>query len=361
MFLTANEILQRKREIEEVHGHWTSHDIHLGHGVYTTNEKWHGPHPRSHKILQSIADLVNPDLAKVRVLDLGCLEGVLAIECALHGCEAVGIEVRSDSLAKANFAREILGLSRLSFCQDDVLNISKEKYGEFDVILCCGLFYHFNAPDLIPFLKTIFSMCKSLFILDTHFAYKATEAFDWEGHTYLGYSYREFADSMPDEERLKSAWSSFRNLYSFVPTKVSLFNLLYDIGFTSVMESIYPLHRHLTQDRTILLAMKGRCFSPRNWTGHTTFPKLRLPDVDERPRLTSWPNHGLVDNPNTRKIDSPLIADANDLPEQEHNRPLLINPRPSSSVGAVLEQYKTKLHNALYKNVLSYLRHLFKA
>lgn len=363
MLLTKDEILKRKKQIEKKYGHWTSHDIYLGHDVYTTSEEWHGPHPRSHKIVQSIADLVNPDLSKIRVLDLGCLEGLLAIECALYGCEAIGIEVRSDSLAKANFARDVLGLSRLNFYQDDALNISKEKYGEFDVILCCGLFYHFNAPDLIPFLKTILSMCKSLFILDTHFAHKATEAFDWEGKIYLGYSYREFADSMSNKERLKSLWSSFRNIYSFVPTKVSLFNMLHDVGFTSVMESIYPLHRHLTQDRTILLAMKGQCFSPRNWPDHTTFVNLRLPDDDNRPRVTNWPDHGLIDNPNTWKIDLPFIADTTDRLAQENNKPLTVNHRPSSGIGAILEQCIAKLHNkshnSLNKDLLSYLRHLF--
>jgi SAM-dependent methyltransferase len=361
--LTKDELLTRMKQIEAEHGPWSSHDIYLGHGVYTTREEWHGPHPRSHKIVQAISDFVNPDLSKVRVLDLGCLEGLLAIECALYGCEAVGIEVRSASLAKANFAREALGLSRLSFHQDDALNISKEKYGEFDVILCCGLFYHFDAPDLIPFLRTIRSMCTSMFVLDTHFAYEAKEAFDWEGRAYLGYSIREFPDHVSDQERIMNLWASFRNIYSFVPTKVSLFNMLHDVGFTSVIESIYPVHSHLTQDRTILLAMNGRRFPPLNWPGRTQFANLRLPDVDNRPCLTDWPHYGPVDNPITRKLETPFFSAATTCVEQKKGGSPIDHHRLLSGIIANLEEHIYKLHKQMHnfvtKRLLSRLRRLF--
>jgi hypothetical protein len=97
--------------------------------------------------------------------------------------------------------------------------------------------------------------------------------------------------------------------------------------------------------------MKGQCFSPRNWPGHETFPEFRLPEDDDRPRLTNWPNHGLVDNPNTRKIDPPFTAGTTDC--------LVGNPTPSSSMVDILGHCKSKLCN-FFKVLLSNLKRLFR-
>jgi predicted RNA methylase len=73
------------------------------------------------------------------VLDLACLEAHYAIEFALHGARAVGIEYRDESLAKARFAKEHLRLDKLELFKDDVRNLSRERYGEFDLVICSGI------------------------------------------------------------------------------------------------------------------------------------------------------------------------------------------------------------------------------
>ncbi|MBC1220039.1 bifunctional 2-polyprenyl-6-hydroxyphenol methylase/3-demethylubiquinol 3-O-methyltransferase UbiG, partial [Nostoc sp. UCD120] len=84
----------------------------------------------------------------MRILDLGCLEGLYSIGLALHGATVVGIEGREVNFQKAKFAKECLGLNNLEFIQDDVLNLSPEKYGYFDIVLCCGILYHLNVPEV---------------------------------------------------------------------------------------------------------------------------------------------------------------------------------------------------------------------
>jgi 2-polyprenyl-3-methyl-5-hydroxy-6-metoxy-1,4-benzoquinol methylase len=76
----------------------------------------------------------------------------------MHGAEAVGIEFREESLAKARFAKDYFGLDRFSFYQDDVRNLSREKYGEFDVVIC---------PE-IPITRTYPTFSNS-FIVSTMF------------------------------------------------------------------------------------------------------------------------------------------------------------------------------------------------
>ncbi len=67
-----------------------------------------------------------------------------AVELARLGANVVGIEGREANLAKARFAKEALSLENPEFHQDDVRNLSKEKYGRFDVVLCLGILYHLN-------------------------------------------------------------------------------------------------------------------------------------------------------------------------------------------------------------------------
>ncbi|MBI3796935.1 MAG: methyltransferase domain-containing protein, partial [Deltaproteobacteria bacterium] len=93
-------------------------------------------------------DFLHQPLHNLRVLDLGCLEGMYALEFAQHGAQVLGIEGRLANIEKARFAKRVLGFSNCDFVQDDVRNLSLAKYGDFDVVLCCGILYHLDAPDV---------------------------------------------------------------------------------------------------------------------------------------------------------------------------------------------------------------------
>ncbi len=55
-----------------------------------------------------------------------------ALEFAKQGAQAVGIEGRLENLEKAKFANEVLGYANCNFVQDDIRNLSAQKYGLFD-------------------------------------------------------------------------------------------------------------------------------------------------------------------------------------------------------------------------------------
>lgn len=95
------------------------------------------------------------ELASLRVLGLACLEGLYAVEFARQGARAVGIEGRDVNLEKVRFVKKALGLDNLDLHHDDVRNLSLEKYGEFDVVLCLGILYHLDAPDVFHFVESI--------------------------------------------------------------------------------------------------------------------------------------------------------------------------------------------------------------
>lgn len=158
--MVENEVRQRRDELIAAYGPWTAHSVHLSENVYTFEH----PHndPRLRRFLQVAADIIAKPLDTLRVLDLACLEGHYGIEFALHGAKVVGIEGRDANLAKAQFAKDALSLSNLELVRDDVRNLSRERYGEFDVVLCLGILYHLDAPDAMELVKNVCEVVSGL-------------------------------------------------------------------------------------------------------------------------------------------------------------------------------------------------------
>jgi 2-polyprenyl-3-methyl-5-hydroxy-6-metoxy-1,4-benzoquinol methylase len=104
----------------------------------------HGVHLQ--RIIQVVSDITNQPLDTLRVLDLGCLEGLYGIEFAQHGAEVIAIEGREANIEKARFAKDILGLYNITFVQDDVRNLSVEKRRKVRAFRCCSM-----LRSLLPF------------------------------------------------------------------------------------------------------------------------------------------------------------------------------------------------------------------
>src|SRR3989337_1740756 len=95
-----------------------------------------------------------------RVLELGCGDGTTLISFAyiLPNSEFVGIDLSSLHIDQANATAKELNLSNLTFLQDDVMNFSRERFGEFDFIIAHGLFSW--VPDFVRTkILDIYSEC----------------------------------------------------------------------------------------------------------------------------------------------------------------------------------------------------------
>ena len=257
----TDTLLRRKREIVARYGPWTAHPIELAGGIYTIDEDvanravTHGRHLK--RILQVASDLAARPLASLRVLDLACLEGMYGIEFARHGAEVVAIDVREEHLAKTRFAAEVLQLARLTAIQDDVRNLSVEKYGRFDVVLCLGIFYHLDAPDLFRFAEAIRAVCSRVAIFDTHVAVWPRTTFrDGDARYHGKHVFEHFPWSSPEARRGK-LWASIDNPRSVWLTRPSLFNLLTNAGFTSVYSCHVPAFPGRARDRDTFAALIG--------------------------------------------------------------------------------------------------------
>lgn len=256
MHMNLTELRSRKEDLVKRYGPWTDHNIHLGGDLYTMESRPFSPKWR--RILQLVADIAGEPLDRLRILDLACLEGQYAVEFARHGASVVGIEGREGNIAKARFAKEALALANLEFHQDDVRNLSVAKYGHFDVVLCLGLFYHLDAPDLFDFMARISEVCRRFVVIDTYVSLAAKERYTHGNRTYWGREYVEHSEHSNSEERLDSAWASLDNTRSVWLTRPSLLNLLTHCGFTSTYECFTPAERNKLKDRVTLMGVKGR-------------------------------------------------------------------------------------------------------
>ncbi len=240
-------------------GPWTASNIHIGGDLYTIANKIQGDEIKLRRVLQIVADATRRPLESLRLLDLACHEGIYAIEFARHGARVVGIEGREAHIQKANYVKEALSLDNLDIYQDDVRNLSEEKYGTFDVVLCLGILYHLDTPDVFTFVEKIGEVSKDVAIIDTRIAMGPTESYVHNGTRYWGHRIREGHKSTDTAaEKMKRYWASLDNLTSFHLSRISLFCLLSRVGFTTVYECYIPPEPEKPIDRITLLALKGK-------------------------------------------------------------------------------------------------------
>ena len=262
--MDADQIKRKRQEIVDRFGDWTAHNMYLKQDTYTYEEERsdfkerlvrNGDHLQ--RIVQIAADITNQPLSSLRVLDLACLEGLYGIEFARHGAEVIGIEGREKNIEKAIFAKNVLELENITFVLDDVRNLSVEKYGMFDVVLCLGILYHLDVPDAFHFLENLSKVCRRVAIIDTHIGFHSNKSFVHNGEEYHGWMYTEFPPTTPKEEKLKWAWASLDNEESFWFTRPSLYKFLYHVGFSSVYSCVNPAVPGSWEDRDTLVAVKG--------------------------------------------------------------------------------------------------------
>lgn len=220
---------------------FTAHNIRLADGTTTLPEIGYTidqhPHFVSAKRLLSV--IYPGPRSGIRLVDLGCLEGGYAVEFARMGFDVLGIEVRESNFAACTFVKEKTSLPNLAFARDDVWNIA--KYGLFDIVFCCGLFYHLDRP--VEFLRLLASLTQKAVILQTHFAtdepnqeYNLSEALYQDDHGYWGRHYPEFDTDEAFRNRDALRWSSWDNRRSFWLKRQYLLQAIVDAGFDICLE-----------------------------------------------------------------------------------------------------------------------------
>jgi len=260
--VNGKSVAQELSEIVRKYGPYSASNMRLAEGVYTINEKANYDHFKLNRIKQLVADLgyLRPG---IRLLDIASLESMFANEFALEGLEVVSIEGRESNIERGKFAARVLGANNIGFYMDDVNNISEEKYGRFDVILCMGILYHIAKDKYLDFLKNVTACCKDVLIVDTFTSLHENEYVERDGIRYTGTTWREFGDNVSQEDREKHVHSALSNSLSFSMTKPALIEYLQTLGFTTITEVYTPRQPGQPADRPTLVCFRGKSLSMR--------------------------------------------------------------------------------------------------
>ena len=209
------------------------------------------------RVMQLTRDLAGQPFDTLRILDLGCGEGVYAIEAALRGAEVLALDARTQRMALGAACAARHDVRGVRFVQEDVRRVTRAAHGTFDVVYLLGLLYHLDAPDLFSVLEQVAEVCARLLVVDTLISPDGEEAVAWRDRTYRGRRHREHDDQDPDELRRARVLRSIDNTWSFRLTRASLLGVLQDVGFTSVLECHVPFEPGKAADRVTVAALKG--------------------------------------------------------------------------------------------------------
>lgn len=310
------------KAFSDSHGGWTAMAIKLPDGSYTREP---APDHRLRRLLQVAQDSIKKPLSECRVLDLACLEGHYAIEFALHGAETVGIEGRAVSVAKCDYVKQQLHLTRSTFLQGDVRELSREKHGTFDIVICSGILYHLQADDAATLLRSMHQVCTGVVLIDTFVSlFGRQEPQLKTGNKVRGHYYFEHAETDDESTKQAKLWASIDNASSFWFTEASLVNLLTECGFTSVMTILSPTMPNLPRDRKTYLAIKGERADIRSSDATESSPLYPLAEGENPGMDSSQRQRGVIFRtakallpPSLKEIIKPTLRAVGVLPPDQ--------------------------------------------
>ncbi len=86
------------------------------------------------------------DLKGISLADVGASNGYFSFEARKLGARVTAFDFRHKDNSGFGLAQHINGMSDIEHHHINVLDITRKKYGQFDVVLCLGLLYHVSDP-----------------------------------------------------------------------------------------------------------------------------------------------------------------------------------------------------------------------
>jgi SAM-dependent methyltransferase len=207
------------------------------------------------RVMQLTQDMAGRPFEGLTVLDLGCGEGVYAIEAGLRGAQVLALDARTQRMNAGAECAARHGLTNVVFRQEDVRDVSRQTHGSFDVVYCLGLLYHLDGPEVLPFIEGLRDLCAGLLVVDTLISLDGEQEVVHDGRTYRGASHREHDDDDSATQREARVLRSVGNTFSFRLTRDSLVGALSAAGFATVQECLAPPEPEKAPDRVTLAAL----------------------------------------------------------------------------------------------------------
>ena len=126
--------------------------------------RWFGNH---RSVIKAIHTIIKKEVRPVRIIDLGCGGGDLALAVAKSlrqhkiECTITGIDGNANSLAYAK--KKCAAYTEINFIQADILS-NQFSIQPCDILISSHFMYHFTADALVDFIKNNFSYISTALI-----------------------------------------------------------------------------------------------------------------------------------------------------------------------------------------------------
>lgn len=213
---------------------------------------------RSQMVFPEIEKYFGNELSNVRCLDVGCHEGFMSLEIALLVKSVTGVDVRKESLEKAELIRQLKGIENVTYTYGDCYKLSEYFNNPFDLTLFVGVLYHLYDP--VGALRNISKATKKLCVIETQIIDETINGVtewgskDWH-HEYKG----TFA--LIDESSEFNSGNPEAGSYgiSLCPSLSALLFMLQTVGFKTINIAPAPIEgyeQYVRGKRVVIFAAK---------------------------------------------------------------------------------------------------------
>jgi tRNA (mo5U34)-methyltransferase len=106
--------------------------------------------PGRSPVLDLLANAGVPeDMTGLRVADVGAWNGCVGFECERRGArEVVAISLEDPEWSGFNFLKSALDAGCTRYERGSIYDLSPDRFGIFDIVICFGVIYHLRYPVL---------------------------------------------------------------------------------------------------------------------------------------------------------------------------------------------------------------------
>ena len=191
-------------------------------------------------------------MGQIRCLDLGCHEGYYSISMARAGMRHVrGLDAREQSLKKARFIADALGLTNISFEEGNLESL--DTRGEtYDLTLFLGVLYHLENPMLC--LRNIARATGEICIVETQVVDEVEGFAEWGARQWTRPYHGVLAVIDESEEHFNDRPETGATPIATCPSPLALHTLLRHAGFrkTEIIEPPQGAYEQLARGKRVV-------------------------------------------------------------------------------------------------------------
>jgi len=187
---------------------------------------------RLEMVKTAISDHFGDASQEINCLDIGCHEGFFSLELANRFKSVTGVDVRKESLEKAELVREYKEVSNVSFEEGNCYDLDKHSKGQYELTLFLGVLYHLDNP--IKALNSVSQSTTDFCLIETQVIDEVEGETEWGGKDWHREYKGVFAliDERPEFD--KNQPESGSSGVILCPSTAALIFLLKSVGFKTV-------------------------------------------------------------------------------------------------------------------------------